>query len=182
MHQLEAYPLQGWLTVCGWQGALISSFILAGSMIQSLAAMNDSSYSSKDWKALLIMYACIVLAMLFNTAVSSFLPAIEGAILIIHIVGFFAILIPVVYLAPVHNAPAEVFQLFLNEGGWQTQGLSFFLGIISTVFIFLGADSVIHVCISSEHILASANRAPDVRRNPKRLARRALGYAMQHLH
>lgn len=133
--------IKGWLTVCGWQGALISAFILAGSMIQSLAALNNESYNPKDWKALLIMYACIVVALLFNTAVSSFLPAIEGAILIIHIVGFFAILIPVVYLAPVHNSPAEVFNLFLNEGGWPTQSLSFFLGIISTVFIFLGKCS-----------------------------------------
>jgi choline transport protein len=104
-------------------------------MIQSLAALNNPSYNPRDWKALLIMYGCIVLSLLVNTAVSSFLPAIEGAI---HIVGFFAILIPVVYLAPVHNSPASVFNLFLNEGDWPSQGLSFFLGMISTVFIFLG--------------------------------------------
>ncbi|KAF2188344.1 choline transport protein [Zopfia rhizophila CBS 207.26] len=149
--------MTGWLTVCGWQGALISAFILSGSMIQSLAALNNPSYNPKNWQALLIMYTCIVLAALFNTAVSSFLPAIEGLILITHIAGFFAILIPVVYLAPVHNSPKEVFDLFMNEGGWPTQGLSFFLGTISTVFIFLGADSVIHM---SEEIRNASRVVP----------------------
>ena len=87
------------------------------------------------------MYACIIGAVLTNTVISSFLPAIEGAILICHVVGFFAILITVTYLAPVHNSATEVFNFFLNNGGWPTQGLSVFIGIISTVFIFLGKFS-----------------------------------------
>jgi choline transport protein len=135
----------GWLTVCGWQGALTSAFLLTGNMLQALVALNNPTYMPKPWHALLIMFAVIVFAAVFNTVISNFLPALEGAILILHVVGFFAILIPVVYLAPEHNTSAEVWQLFMNEGGWPSQGVSFCLGIISTVFIFLGADSVFHV-------------------------------------
>jgi len=138
-------------------------FLLAGSIVQSLIILNNDTYEPKSWQALLIMYACIIGAVLTNTVVSSFLPAIEGAILICYVVGFFAILITVTYLAPVHNSATEVFNFFLNNGGWPTQGLSVFIGMISTVFIFLGkfshslpssppmltlslgADSVIHV-------------------------------------
>lgn len=57
--------------------------------------------------------------------------------LILHVLGFFAILIPLVYLAP-HTDSNTVFTVFLNEGGWKTQGLSFMIGLIGPVFNFLG--------------------------------------------
>ncbi|ORY18373.1 putative GABA permease [Clohesyomyces aquaticus] len=147
----------GWLTVCGWQGGLTSAFLLTGNMLQALIALNQRTYVPHPWHALLIMYAIIALAALFNTLISNFLPAIEGAILILHVVGFFAIMIPVVYLAPEHNSASEVFQLFMNEGGWSTQGVSFCLGIISSVFIFLGADSVFHM---AEEVKKSSINVP----------------------
>lgn len=149
----------GWLTVCGWQGAATSAFLLAGSIVQSLIILNNDTYEPKSWQALLIMYACIIGAVLTNTVVSSFLPAIEGAILICHVVGFFAILITVTYLAPVHNSATEVFNFFLNNGGWPTQGLSVFIGMISTVFIFLGADSVIHMSEEVQNASVTVPRA-----------------------
>lgn len=107
-------------------------------MIQGLLILNYADYDPKPWQAMLLMWACLLVAVLLNTLVSNFLPKIEGAILIFHVVGFFAILIPLVYLAPGHGTASEVFHLFLNEGGWGTQGLAFWLGVSSTVFAFLG--------------------------------------------
>ncbi|KAF2729584.1 choline transport protein [Polyplosphaeria fusca] len=149
----------GWLTVCGWQGALTSAFLLTGTMLQALVALNNPTYVPKAWHALLIMFAVTIFAAVFNTLISNFLPAIEGAILILHVVGFFAIMIPVVYLAPEHNSSEEVWQLFMNEGGWPTQGTSFCLGIISTVFIFLGADSVFHMAEEVKNAPVNVPRA-----------------------
>ena len=73
--------------------------------------------------------------------ISSALPKIEGLILIIHVLGFFAILIPLVYMAP-RSTAEEVFTTFLNQGLWPTEGLSFFVGIIGMVSAFLGTDAV----------------------------------------
>jgi choline transport protein len=137
--------ITGWLTGCGWQGALTSVCLLAGSILQALISLNNPGYVPKAWHALLMMYACIVLAAGINTVGSKLLPAIHGLILFLHVAGFLAILVPVVHLAPEHNSSSEVFALFMNEGGWATQGTSFCLGIISSVFIFLGADSIFHV-------------------------------------
>ena len=68
---------------------------------------------------------------------SRLLPKVEGLILILHLLGFFSIFIPLVYMAP-HGRAVDVFTAFLNEGGWPTQGLSFFVGLIGNVFAFLG--------------------------------------------
>ena len=130
--------MTGWLTVFGWQASVISASYLTGTMIQGLLILNYADYDPKPWQAMLLMWACLLVAVLLNALVSNFLPKIEGAILIFHVVGFFAILIPLVYLAPGHGTASEVFTMFLNEGGWGTQGLSFWLGVSSTVFAFLG--------------------------------------------
>ena len=84
------------------------------------------------------MWSCIFVAVLLNTLVSGLLPKIEGAILTFNIIGFFAILIPLLYLAPEHGSASTVFTLFLDQGGWENQGLSFWLGVSTTVFAFLG--------------------------------------------
>lgn len=44
-----------------------------------------------------------------NTVISSWLPKFEGLILILHILGFFAILLPLVILGP-HAQPSHVFE------------------------------------------------------------------------
>ena len=62
---------------------------------------------------------------------------IEGVILVLHILGFVAILIPLVYLSP-HGSRASVFSTSLNEGGWPTQGLSYCVGFIGNVATFVG--------------------------------------------
>lgn len=99
--------------------------------------MNNASYSPQPYQVTLLLWAAILFAVFINTVISNVLPKIEGLMLILHVVGFFAILIPLVYLAP-HTDANTVFTTFLNEGGWKTQGLSFMIGLIGPVFNFLG--------------------------------------------
>jgi hypothetical protein len=74
---------------------------------------------------------------LINTLLARWLPKIEGVFLCVHIIGFFAVLIPLVYLGP-HGSAKDVFATFINGGGWNTDGLSFFVGIIASVYTFTG--------------------------------------------
>ena len=129
--------ITGWLTVGGWQAAVASGGFLTGTLIQGLIALTVPSYNPKSWHGTLLFWAVIFFAVFINTIVSSLLPKFEGLILILHIIGFFAILIPLVYLGP-HGSADEVFTTFLNGGGWPTQGLSFFVGLIGNVFAFVG--------------------------------------------
>lgn len=72
-----------------------------------------------------------------NTCLAKWLPKIEGMFLCVHILGFFAILIPLVYLGP-HGSAKDVFATFINGGGWSSDGLSFFVGLIASVYTFTG--------------------------------------------
>ena len=72
-----------------------------------------------------------------NTTLSSLLPFIEGGLLLLHILGFIAIFIILVYMAP-HGSAKDVFTQFYNGGDWPTQGLSTMVGLIDLVFAFVG--------------------------------------------
>ena len=134
----------GWLTVCGWQAAVVSCAYISGTMIQGLIILNNADYIPKLWHGALLGWLVLLVAIFFNTIVARALPTIEAIILIVHILGFFAVLIPLVYMAP-HGDASSVFATWLNEGGWSTQGLSFFVGLTGTVFSFLGKSSLLNM-------------------------------------
>lgn len=158
----------GWLTFLGWQANVASGSYLSGTMVQGLAVMCNFSYVPTPWQTTLTIWAVIAFAVFINVAVSGLLPKFEGLILILHILGFFAILIPVVYLSD-HNPAEFVFKTFLNEGGYQTQGLSFMVGMVGNMFAFMGADAAIHVSWPTTGRIVTDNwAATDVRRNPQR--------------
>ncbi|OAA39932.1 Amino acid/polyamine transporter I [Cordyceps fumosorosea ARSEF 2679] len=149
--------ITGWLAVGGWQGSVASSAFLTGTMIQGMVAMNNpETYAPQAWQGTLLFWAVMLFAVLVNAVVSSALPKFEGLILILHVLGFFAILIPMVSLG-YHGDPHQVFTEFRNGGGWPTQGLSFMVGLVGNVFAFVGVDAAFHM---SEETLNSAVTVP----------------------
>jgi choline transport protein len=148
--------LMGWSLVLAWQAIVASASFLTGTIIQGLIVLNYPDYGFQRWHGTLLLYAVIAIAVVFNTLLARFLPQIENAILVLHLGGFFLILIPVVVLAS-HSDAATVFTSFENQGDFQTQGLSFFVGIISAVFASLGADGAVHM---SEEIRNASTVVP----------------------
>jgi choline transport protein len=144
----------------GWQAIVASGCYLCATLIQGLIVLGNPHYVSESWHTLLIYWAAVAFAIFVNTLGSRLLPKIESLILILHTVGFFAILIPLIYFAP-HGNAEEVFTKFINSGGWSSNGLSFMIGCVGQVLLGktnsrvrvschsltteLGADSAVHV-------------------------------------
>lgn len=106
-------------------------------MIQGLLILNYPAYESHAYHGTFFCWAVIAVSVFINTVVSGLLPMLEGVILIIHVLGFLAILITLLYTAP-HGTAASVFTVSLNEGKWPTQGLSYCVGFIGNVATFVG--------------------------------------------
>ena len=68
-----------------------------------------------------MLFAVLLITLVVNTVLVKFLPGFEIAILVLHIVGFFAILIPVVHLAP-KSSNAFVWTEFTNYSGYPSAG------------------------------------------------------------
>ena len=137
--------ISGWLTLCGWLASLGSGCFLTGGLIQGLLILcQPDTYVPQNWHVTLLYWAVILFCVFINVAAGWLLPKFEGALLVLHILGFFAILIPLLVLGPKGDAK-EIFTTFVNMGGWDSQGLSFCIGIMGSVFAFVGGDGPIHV-------------------------------------
>ena len=86
----------GWLVICGWQAILAGSAYLGGNMILALAQLNHATFTPKLWQGTLVYWGVMAVAILINTLASKILPRLESFILGLHLLGFLAILIPLV--------------------------------------------------------------------------------------
>ena len=132
--------LTGWTTTIAWQAATASTTFLNATLVQALVALNYPDYNFQKWHATLIFYAIIAVALFTTTYLGRLFPKFEAIVLVLHIVGFFAILITMVYLSP-KAAPSDVFGLFINGGGFSTDAQSFLVGTVSVMFNFIGMIS-----------------------------------------
>ena len=69
---------------------------------------------------------------------------VEGLVLILHVLGFFGIMIPLWVFAPRSDASA-VFTQFNDGGGWGNTGLACLVGILGPVVSLLGSDAATHM-------------------------------------
>ncbi|CAG8224737.1 unnamed protein product [Penicillium salamii] len=136
--------ITGWTSVIGWQTALAAAAHLAGTQIQGVAILVYSNYNAEAWHGTLVMWASLLFAVAINLIGGKLLPRLEQGILVLHVLGCLAIIIPIAILAD-HRSKREVFTEFLNGGEWPTQGLSWFVGLSGCAFSFAGGDSVVHM-------------------------------------
>ncbi|KAF2872028.1 amino acid/polyamine transporter I [Massariosphaeria phaeospora] len=148
--------LTAWLTTAAWQVMAASTGYLLATLLQGMMVMSRPDHVPKPWHTILLMWAIMTFAVLMNSITSRTLARFEGLVFIFHIVGFFAVLIPLVYLAP-HGEPSAVFTTFLNLGGWDSQTVSFFVGLPASAASLMGADSAVHM---SEEIQSAATVVP----------------------
>lgn len=99
----------------------------------------------------------MLVGFIFNTFLAKHLPLVENAVLWAHILGFIIVLVCLTALAPQKSSSADVWALLLNEGGYESKGLTFFVGLITPVFAFSGADGAVHM---SEEIKNSSRILP----------------------
>jgi len=136
--------IPGWLCVLGWQVNIASGSYLVALQLQGIITLNDSTYVAKAWHGTVMIIGVVTVAILFNTVFAKRLPLIEGLILILHVFGFFAILIPLWVFSPRESAHT-VFTEFSNFGGWPSQGLGCLVGIIGPMYALIGPDSAVHM-------------------------------------
>jgi choline transport protein len=129
----------------GWQAAVASGAYFTGTLVQGLLILTQPTYVPEAWHGTLLSWATLTFAVMINVLAGWLLPKFEGLLLILHIVGFFGIMIPLLTLGP-KGDPKTVFTTFMNLGEWPTQGLSFCIGIMGSAVAFIGGDGAIHVC------------------------------------
>jgi choline transport protein len=146
--------------MCGWQASLGGGAFLTGGLIQGLLILcRPDTYVPKTWHVTLMYWAVIMFCVFINVAAGWLLPKFEGVLLVLHILGFFAILVPLLVLGPQGNAK-EIFTSFRSLNGWDSQGISLCIGIIGSAFSFVGEWSISPVVSLALLICSSGGDGP----------------------
>jgi choline transport protein len=144
-------------SVIAWQAILASGGYLTATIIQGLVINSQPSYAPERWHGTLLVFAIVAVCIIVNTFFSKLLPKVETVILILHLTLFIVVIVVVTVMSPTKSSSADVWALFLNAGGYESKGLSFFVGLITPVFAFSGADGAVHM---SEEIRNSSRIVP----------------------
>ena len=123
---------------------------LAGTIAQGLITLGNPNYVPQPWHGTLMVIAVIAFSIIFNTSLAKKLPLVEGLILLVHVVGVFAIVIPLLVLSPRNDARTALLH-FENGGNWPTMGVAFMVGLLTSLSSMLGFDCSVHMCKSRVH-------------------------------
>lgn len=155
---MQAHEREGWLSVLGWQSALVAVAYAAAQQFQALVALSDLSYEIIGWHAALLTVAIALLAISVNTFLMRKLPLMEVVFMVLHVVGFLAILVALWAAGPRGEAK-QVLTGFQDNAGWGNVGLACLIGILGPVLTLIGADSA---CRLSEELKDAAWILPRV--------------------
>ncbi|RMZ75467.1 hypothetical protein DV738_g5440, partial [Chaetothyriales sp. CBS 135597] len=113
-------------------------------VVQGLISLNNPDYVAKSWHTTLLVVAINLVSVIFNTILAVRLPLIEGILLVLHLAGIFAIVIPLWVMGPRGN-PREVLLEFTSIGGWESTGLATMIGLPAMIAMLYGYDCVVHM-------------------------------------
>lgn len=129
----------------GWQSGAASSAFLAGTEIQGLIVLNHlDTYTFERWHGTLLVIGIAIICCVFNTLLARRLPMFEGLAVILHIMGFFAIMITLLVLAP-KSSSHDVWTQFNDGAAWGSNGLACLVGFLAPTVSLLGSDAAAHM-------------------------------------
>ncbi|KAI4246388.1 MAG: hypothetical protein L6R42_009932 [Xanthoria sp. 1 TBL-2021] len=150
--------MTGWLCVLGWQAGSAAGCYLAGTEIQALIILNNPTYVPERWHGSLLAIALVCVSLFINTVLAKILPTIQATILVLHVCGFIAILVPLWVLSP-HVPADQVFTQFNDGGDWRSMGLATLVGILSPTVSLIGPDAAVHI---SEEVRNASKTIPRI--------------------
>jgi choline transport protein len=131
----------GWISTMAWQAGNAVGVFLTGTLIQTIILENNNDYAFPSWHGSLLVMSNIVFTVAANILLTRYIPRVQTAFFVLHILAFFAVLVPICVNAPKASA-SEVFTGFANTGGWSSTGFAVLAGQLSAIYMMCGTDSV----------------------------------------
>jgi amino acid transporter len=128
----------GWMSTLSWQAGNASGSFLTGTIIQGLLILNyPDTYDPEPYQGTLLVFAMVAILYTVNVWGAALWPKMQNGLMILHVIGFFIVIIVLWVCAP-HQSATAVFTQFTNGGGWNSMGLSLMVGQITAIYSLLG--------------------------------------------
>ncbi|KAJ5511445.1 Amino acid/polyamine transporter I [Penicillium expansum] len=144
-YQATASWFTGWISIGGQLVFSASAAFAAGLQLQALITLNNlDSYTPTRWQGMLFYWFILAYSTAVNIWGSKILPHTNTAAGVLHVVGFIVIVTILGAMSEKHSAN-YVFVEFSNTSGWDNDGVSWLVGLLSTIYPFLGYDAACHL-------------------------------------
>jgi len=110
----------------------------------SIIILNHPTYVPKHWHGTLLIWAVLSICLVFNTFFSRKLPLVEGIIVVLHVVGFFAVIVPLWVMGD-RTTSDHVFTQFQDNMNWGSVPLAVIIGLTGAASTFIGCESGVHM-------------------------------------
>lgn len=145
-----------WTSTLAWQSGNAIGVFLVGTLIQSIISINKPDYAFPPWHATLLVIGAVSVALAGNILGSKVLPRWQNAIFAVHVLAYFAFIVPIWVNAP-RATHEQVWTGFENNGGWSNLSLSVMIGQLSGIYTQVGVDTAAHM---AEEVRDAARSVP----------------------
>ncbi|KAJ5181386.1 Amino acid/polyamine transporter I [Penicillium cf. viridicatum] len=144
-YQATASWFTGWISIGGQLVFSASAAFAAGLQLQALVTLNNlNSYTPTRWQGMLFYWFVLAYSTAVNIWGSKVLPHTNTTAGVLHVVGFLVIVTVLGAMSEKHSA-SYVFTEFSNTSGWDNDGVSWLVGLLTTIYPFLGYDAACHL-------------------------------------
>ncbi|KAJ9635626.1 hypothetical protein H2204_005800 [Knufia peltigerae] len=138
--------LVGWTTTATWWFIAIASDLYLAQLTLGLAMALNPGYMPPQWQYYLVYCAWAVAGFVINLPYifHALGPTLIAAFGVINVTAIFILVSLLVRATP--KPPAhEVFVDVVNESGWSSNGVVFFLALLPSVLCVSGFDAITHI-------------------------------------
>lgn len=147
-----------WVSTIAWQAGNAMGIFLTGSLVQTIILINNENYGFDAYQGTLLAIAMAVVSYVVNIYGAKVLPYWQNLFFALHILAYFAYIVPIWINAPVASHSA-VWGTFQNEGGWSTIGLTILAGQLTGISEQVGIDTTAHMSEEVKHAAKAIPRA-----------------------
>ena len=115
-----------------------SAAFAAGLQLLSLVNVNSPDFVPERWQGMLFYWFVLAYVLALNVWGSRILPHANVAAGALHVAGFVVIVIVLGAMTEEKHTAEYVFTRASNTSGWQSDAISWLVGLLSTVYPFLG--------------------------------------------
>jgi hypothetical protein len=124
----------GWITVWAWITCTAASPAYLATIVEGLIIFNNESYVPQGWHSALIMWAFIVVPVVWNFWFRKLINPLEMIGGVCHVIFFFVSIITLVCLAR-RSTPEFVFNTLTNDqSGWTNPCVAWGIGLLTVTF------------------------------------------------
>lgn len=138
--------VSSWLTSAAWLFNLASTLLFMAQIVLAMVEICFPSFVGKPWHAYLIYIAFSLVSLAVNLPMFfKAYPVLAGAAIpVINVTSLF-LMVSLLARAEPKQSASEVFTQFVNETGWKSNGVVFFLGLLPGITCVGGFDASTHV-------------------------------------